>query len=80
MTVDDFDQMKEAQGGRCAICDQPCDKGGELSVDHCHETGRVRGLLCRNCNVGLGYFRDLPGRLTDAANYLKQHKNDDEEA
>jgi hypothetical protein len=43
----------------------------ELSVDHCHTTGKVRGLLCQSCNVGLGAFKDNPASLRKAASYLE---------
>ena len=67
--VEEYDEMLEAQGGVCAIC------GGEahrefFDVDHCHETGRVRGLLCASCNMGLGKFRDDPKILQNAIDYL----------
>ena len=54
ITIEDYDRMYEEQGGRCAICrtDQPGGAGERFSVDHDHETGKVRGLLCNNCNTG----------------------------
>lgn len=57
--------------GRCAICtDELRDGRGGASVDHCHATGRVRGLLCGLCNTGLGRFRDSPALLDAAKAYL----------
>jgi len=58
-----------AQQGLCAVCRvrKP------TCVDHCHGTGRVRGLLCRPCNSGLGQFRDEPRLLLAAAKYVEEH-------
>ncbi|WP_127503488.1 endonuclease VII domain-containing protein [Actinoplanes solisilvae] len=63
----EFDEMLLMQGGLCAICeaDDP------QHVDHDHRTGRVRGILCFNCNGGLGQFRDNPVFLAGAITYLK---------
>jgi hypothetical protein len=58
------------QDGRCAICRKKPQTGRRLSVDHDHKTGEVRGLLCTLCNQGLGYFKDDPGRLGAALEYL----------
>jgi hypothetical protein len=70
LTLDEYHEMLEAQGGVCKVC------GGvnidrRLAVDHCHATGRVRGLLCGLCNIGLGYFKDDPARLRGALAYLE---------
>jgi hypothetical protein len=62
----DYKQMATNQQGRCAICG----KETVLVTDHNHKTGEVRGLLCANCNVGLGYFSDSPEILVNAATYL----------
>jgi hypothetical protein len=66
----DYLAMLEAQGGVCAICHESCRPGRRLSVDHCHATGRIRGLLCDWCNRGLGLFRDSPESLLRAERYL----------
>jgi hypothetical protein len=73
-TLEDYDAMFAQQGGVCAICKQPPLDGKHLSVDHCHATGAIRGLLCGKCNSGLGMFADEPGRLIAAVNYLKEIK------
>lgn len=66
ITPDDFIRMKQEQGGRCAICRET----EELVIDHDHGTGEVRGLLCRNCNIGLGMFSDNVVSLAAAIFYL----------
>ena len=70
LTEDQYNEMVEAQDGVCAICERPCDVAGKLSVDHCHETSRVRGLLCKRCNSGLGFFREDIDLLARALAYL----------
>ena len=63
ITPEDYDRMLEEQGGRCAMCrtDDPGGHGGvkHFHVDHDHETGVVRGLLCDTCNRGLGTYEKL---------------------
>lgn len=66
-----FDQLMADQDGKCAICRQTCPRQMELSVDHDHATGKVRGLLCQNCNAALGMFKDDPALLSRAIDYLK---------
>jgi len=80
LTPEDYDRMVEAQAGLCAVCERPPDHGMTskrqkpvLSVDHDHETGRVRDLLCHRCNLGLGHFLDDPELLRTAAAYLERH-------
>lgn len=70
LTKDDYEILLKHQDGRCAICRSP-PKGKRLAVDHCHTTGRVRGLLCEPCNHGLGKFADDPERCRAAAAYLE---------
>lgn len=72
----DFEEMLATQKGKCAICeaDNPGVSHREtLFVDHCHKTGKVRGLLCHKCNSGLGSFRDSPHLLLHAADYLARN-------
>jgi Recombination endonuclease VII len=64
ISLEQYQLMLKWQGGRCAICRKK--PKGVLCVDHCHKTGRIRGLLCRQCNSALGQFRDSR-RLTMAA-------------
>lgn len=67
LSLRDFDVLLEEQGSRCKICEElmvkPC-------VDHCHSTGKIRGLLCQHCNRGLGGFRDSSKVLLAAIAYL----------
>lgn len=67
ITSEEFAARLEAQEGRCAICR---DREAQV-VDHCHTGGQVRGLLCTQCNTGLGYFRDNPDYLRAAIEYLR---------
>ena len=75
LTLEDYDLMLARQGGVCAICGtaKPNGFGKFLAVDHCHDTGRIRGLLCGNCNHGLGKFDHDPKRLRRAIRYLQAH-------
>lgn len=71
MAQDEVEQMVEQQRGACLICERPL--GSRAHVDHDHATGKVRGVLCFNCNGGLGQFRDDPDLLRRAADYLDDH-------
>ena len=68
---DDYEQLKSLQGDKCAICgEEQNDK--RLAVDHNHDTGKVRGLLCEKCNRGLGLFCDNVDLLEKAVTYLRE--------
>lgn len=69
ITMGDYQTMNENQKGLCLICFGKS-KGKRLSIDHCHETNIVRGLLCDKCNLGLGCFNDDIGRMKNAISYL----------
>ena len=71
ISVTDYENMFVNQDGACAICKGLNADGRRLHVDHCHETGRVRGLLCHSCNIALGLMKDDVERLEAAARYLK---------
>lgn len=78
ITAERYDEILLSQNGVCAICnrDEPVVRRAlsgkeKLSVDHCHITGRVRGLLCFRCNTALGAFGDDPAMLMKAAAYLE---------
>lgn len=67
ITLEDFKRMETSQGGKCAICLSH----RKLFVDHCHKTGRVRGLLCPRCNAYLGTVNDSVDALYRAIKYLQ---------
>jgi len=70
ITLDDYRAMLEAQAGGCAICHAPEPEGQSLHVDHDHDTGAVRGLLCFTCNAGIGMFAHDIDLLSAAVAYL----------
>ena len=70
ITAGEYYRMRKRQGGICAICRKKPAKG-TLVIDHSHNDGKVRGLLCTKCNAGLGLFGDDSDRLVSAARYLK---------
>lgn len=76
MTPEEYDALVRQQNAGCAICGRGPEKR-LLAVDHCHRTGKVRGLLCHKCNPGIGIFCDDPELLRKAASYLEQHKLSD---
>lgn len=66
LTDEDYKQMMTEQQGLCKICKvEPA-----TNIDHCHTTGKVRGILCANCNCGIGYLRDSPEIMRNAVAYL----------
>lgn len=72
ITRSDYEVMLAEQGGRCAICKkEPCDK--MLAVDHNHKTGKVRQLLCDNCNHLIGFAGESTSTLMSAIVYLERH-------
>ena len=80
LTVDEYTTMLENQDNKCAICKkEETFRNGtgnivSLAVDHDHETGKVRGLLCKDCNQSIGKFNDDPELLYAAYQYLSVHK------
>lgn len=73
ITLADYVALAESQGNKCAICERPQDWTSwrtRLFVDHCHETGAVRGLLCSNCNKGIGMFGESADTIRAALEYM----------
>lgn len=82
MSISDFDLLYDKTGGICPICSaymhKPPSKEHRATtacVDHCHITGKIRGVICRTCNLGLGYFKDDPESLKLASAYLGGEEN-----
>lgn len=75
ISEEDYEQLLVKQNGACAICEESAfsDMTKRLSIDHCHTTGKVRGLLCGRCNRGLGLFKDSSGTMLRAVAYLESH-------
>ena len=69
-----FSRLLVIQDHKCAICSEPVNESSAL--DHCHTTGKVRGILCTLCNTALGKFRDNPDNLMSAIRYLEKHTQD----
>ena len=70
VSLNEYYQMLEAQDNECAICGTNITGLGDAHIDHDHKTGKVRGLLCASCNIGLGHFKDNSNILNFAADYL----------
>ena len=75
ITLEEYDMLMEAQQGLCAGCgtDTPGGRFKNFPVDHDHQTGMIRGLLCQTCNMVLGLANEDPDRLRDLADYLSRH-------
>lgn len=81
MSNEEYTKLSVLQENRCAICGNgevathnKTKETQKLAVDHCHETGQVRGLLCQDCNRGIGLFHEDVLRLEKAIEYLTEHK------
>ena len=74
IAIEKYERMNAEQGGLCDICGGINTNGRRLYVDHDHNTGDVRGLLCDNCNVGIGRMKDNVEVLENAIAYLRKHK------
>lgn len=72
-----YDEMLIVQGGVCKLCGGVDQRALRLSIDHCHKTHVVRGLLCSNCNTALGLLNDDPALMERAAAYVREHDNED---
>jgi hypothetical protein len=75
ITPEVYDAMALAQNGVCAICGRPNVSNKRLSVDHDHKTGKVRELLCNDCNCSIGLLQEDPSIMIKMANYITKHSS-----
>lgn len=77
ITSEEYEAMLKTQNGVCAICFKPQTSrhSDYLYVDHDHVSGKVRGLLCTHCNMGLGQLKDDPEIMEEAARYIRRHRD-----
>lgn len=74
LSYEEYIGLLNKQNNLCAICELPEKNGKNLAIDHCHKTGKLRELLCRNCNTALGFLNDNIEILKKAIKYLKKHE------
>lgn len=71
LTLEQYEQMRKVK--LCEICEKTVENNGRaLAIDHCHNSGKIRGILCTECNLGLGHFHDNSMLLKKAVSYLKK--------
>ena len=80
ITLEEYEELLSKQNGKCVICN--IDNNGKyrsklraFAVDHCHSTGKIRGLLCSDCNTGIGLLKDNVNFLESAIKYLNKNRN-----
>lgn len=72
ITIDDYNEMYQRQGGKCWICEKKFDT---LCIDHCHDTGKIRKLICQKCNSGIGFLKDNAYLAAKAFIYLYENNS-----
>ena len=73
ITLEEYEVKLAQQGFKCEICAVELIIGKQTHLDHCHKTNRIRGMLCTNCNRGLGSFHDSPQKLQAAIKYVEKY-------
>lgn len=76
MTPEEYKELLEKQDSKCKICGTTDNKGKNFSIDHCHTTNKIRGLLCNQCNRGIGMLGDTSADLQKALDYLLEAEAD----
>lgn len=76
----EYEKLLQKQDGVCAICRGKCPSGRRLAVDHDHETGSIRGLLCGPCNTAIGKLGECTDRMIDALLYIISHRQRDDDS
>ena len=71
LNLSEYNAMLKAQDGVCALCRKTCATGRRLAVDHCHDTGRIRGLLCMRCNTAIGALGDTKESIEKVLAYVR---------
>lgn len=74
LSIEEYDALLLQQDNVCAICKKKCKRFTHLSVDHNHSTGKIRGLLCNDCNIAIGRMKEDPVILRAAADYIERDK------
>ena len=74
ISLEEYEQRLKDQDYKCKICKVEIPLGKDSHLDHCHRTGKLRGFLCKDCNKGLGIFKDNPEYLNFAIQYLKEYQ------
>ena len=79
LSIEEYEVKLKEQDCVCAICKQPSSDLKSLAVDHDHTNGKIRGLLCSKCNLGIGNLEDNPEHLINAKRYIEEYKVKDKE-
>ena len=74
LTVEGYDRILKSQGGVCDICKKPNNRKTYMPVDHDHQTGNVRGILCERCNKAIGLLDEIDDNFENAIKYLRKHR------
>jgi hypothetical protein len=76
LSLEEFERLNQKQNNCCAVCSRSPSELGRLYVDHCHQSGKIRGLLCQKCNSGLGLLGDTREALQKALKYIDSQEGE----